>query len=513
MPSASFSGLRVLALESRHAKEISKLITSFGGQPVVAPALREVRLESNRQALEFAAGLVDEQFDMVIFLTGAGIRGLVGSIEGAYPRERLIAALRRVQVVARGPKPASVLNEIGAKPDLVAPEPNTWREILRALDDAIGPERLRGLRIAVQEYGVPCTGLLTGLCERSARVTSVPIYQWSLPEDMVPLRDAARALASGEIDVVLLTAAVQAEHLLQVAAEIGIEESLRSRLEQMVIASVGPTTSEHLGALGLRADMEASHPRMGYLVEEAAGRSAEILREKGTEPGLDFLHEIGSRMAASSPLRGVLRRVIEFAASIVKCDSCFVYILENDELVLRASKNPHPQEVDYLRLGFGEGITGWVARNRQPVVVACNAFNDPRFQFFNELPEDRYEAFLSVPILCQGGLVGVINLQHRLPHSYTRREIRLLSTIGFLVGAEIEMAHLKEKSSQLSDELAARKIVERAKGILQRELKVSEEEAYLSLRRQSRQMRKSMKEVAQTIIREKGGRGQKKSLV
>jgi AmiR/NasT family two-component response regulator len=118
-----------------------------------------------------------------------------------------------------------------------------------------------------------------------------------------------------------------------------------------------------------------------------------------------------------------------------------------------------------------------------------------------------------VPILCQGALVGVLNLQHRLPHSYTRREIRLLSTIGFLVGAEIEMARLKEKSSQLSDELASRKIVERAKGILQRELKVSEEEAYLTLRRQSRQLRKSMKDVAETIIREKGGRSQKKSVV
>jgi uroporphyrinogen-III synthase len=512
MPNASFGGLRVLALESRHAKEISKLIVTYGGRPVVAPALREVRLESNCQALAFAAGLMDEQFDMVIFLTGAGIRAIVGSIESAYPRERVVAALRRVQVVARGPKPVSVLNELGLKPNLVAPEPNTWREILRVLDDMVGPKLLRGMRIAVQEYGVPCTGLLAGLRERGARVTRVPVYHWSLPEDMVPLREAARSLASGEIDVVLLTAAVQAAHLLQVAAEIGIEESLRMKLERMVIASVGPTTSEHLGSIGLHADMEASHPRMGYLVEEAAGRSAEILREKQKEPGLDFLHEIGSRMAASSPLRGVLRRIIEFVVSIVNCDSCFVYVLEGDELVLRASKNPHPEEVDYLRLGLGEGITGWVAKNRQPVAVARNAFQDPRFQFFNELPEDRYEAFLSVPILCRGRLVGVINLQHREPHSYTRREIRLLSTIGFFVGAEIEMARLEEKSSELSEELAARKIVERAKGILQRESKVTEEEAYLSLRRQSRQLRKSMKEVAQSIIREEGGRSRKKSL-
>ncbi|MBZ5638926.1 MAG: ANTAR domain-containing protein [Acidobacteriia bacterium] len=203
---------------------------------------------------------------------------------------------------------------------------------------------------------------------------------------------------------------------------------------------------------------------------------------------------------------------MEFAVSIVKCDSCFVYVLEDDELVLRASKNPHPEEVDHLRLGVGEGITGWVAKHQQPVAIARNAFHDPRFQFFNELPEDRYEAFLSVPILCRGRLVGVLNLQHRQPHFHTRREIRLLSTIGFFVGAEIEMARLEEKSSQLSDELDARKVIERAKGILQQELAVSEEEAYLSLRKQSRQMRKSMKEVAESIIREHGERTPKRFL-
>ncbi|MBZ5661618.1 MAG: uroporphyrinogen-III synthase [Acidobacteriia bacterium] len=512
MPTASFSGLRVLSLETRHAKEISKLIVSFGGKPVVAPAMREVKLESDSQALSFAAGLMDGQFDLVIFLTGAGIRGLMAAIENVHARTELRAALGRAQVMARGPKPAAVLSEIGVKPNLVAPAPNTWREVLRALDDFGGSRKLKGLRIAVQEYGVPCTGLLTGLSERGARVTRVPVYRWSLPEDVVPLQEAATMISKGEIDVVLLTAAAQAEHLFQVAAAMGIEDLVRARMERIVIASVGPTTSEHLGSLGLRADMEATHPRMGYLVEESAARSAEILREKHKELGLDFLHEIGSRMSGSNSLRGVLRRIMDFAASLVKCDSCFVYVLEDNELVLRASKNPHPEEVDHLRLGLGEGITGWVAKNRQPVSVACNAFQDSRFQFFNELPEDRYEAFLSVPILCRGQVVGVINLQNRQPHSYTRREIRLLSTIGFFVGAEIEMARLEEKSSQLSEELEARKIVERAKGILQRELQVSEEEAYLTLRRQSRKMRKTMKEVAQAIIREKGGRIPKHSL-
>jgi uroporphyrinogen-III synthase len=125
---------------------------------------------------------------------------------------------------------------------------------------------------------------------------------------------------------------------------------------------------------------------------------------------------------------------------------------------------------------------------------------DPRFQFFHELPEDSYEAFLSVPITCRGRVVGVINLQHRQPHIYRRREIRLISTVGFLVGAEIEMARLEDANSNLFEKLQTRKVVERAKGILQRELGLTEEEAYLTLQRQSRQKRKAMKEISEAIV-------------
>lgn len=217
-------------------------------------------------------------------------------------------------------------------------------------------------------------------------------------------------------------------------------------------------------------------------------------------PDIDFLHEISSRMASADPLHEVLNRVVEFVTAVVKCDSCFVYILDGNELVLRASKNPHPEVVDRLKLRVGQGITGWVAEHRQPVAMARNASRDPRFQSFNELPEDRYQAFLSVPVLCRGKLVGVINVQHRQPHNYTKREIQLISTIGFLVGAEIEMAHLEGQNTQLSEQLESRKVIERAKGILQRDLRVSEEDAYLTLQRQSRQRRKSMKEVAEAII-------------
>lgn len=215
---------------------------------------------------------------------------------------------------------------------------------------------------------------------------------------------------------------------------------------------------------------------------------------------VDILHEIGSRMAAADSFQAVLARVVDFAIALVKCDSCFIYVLEGNELILRASKNPHEEIVGRLKLRLGQGITGWVAEHREPVAVHQNASQDSRFQFFNELPEDRYEAFLSVPIMSRGGLVGVINLQHRQPHVYNKRQIRLISTIGFLVGAEIEMARLESENTSLARQLEARKLVERAKGILQRDLGLTEEQAYLTLQRQSRQKRRSMKEVAEAIV-------------
>jgi uroporphyrinogen-III synthase len=218
------------------------------------------------------------------------------------------------------------------------------------------------------------------------------------------------------------------------------------------------------------------------------------------DPAIDFLHQIGSRMAAADPLHEVLERIVDFVAAVVKCDSCFVYVLEGKDLVLRASKNPHPEVVDRLKMQMGQGITGWVAEHRQPVAVASNASHDSRFQCFNELPEDRYEAFLSVPVICRNKVVGVINLQHRQSHTYTHAEIQLISTIGFLVGAEIEMARLENENSHLSEELESRKVIERGKGILQRDLRLSEEQAYLMLQKQSRQRRMSMRAVAEAII-------------
>jgi PAS domain S-box-containing protein len=167
----------------------------------------------------------------------------------------------------------------------------------------------------------------------------------------------------------------------------------------------------------------------------------------GSDPTLSFLDELAAQ-AQLSPLDEILAKLVTFATSLIESDSCFVYVREGDDLVLRASKNPHREFLNRLKLKVGEGITGWVAEHRQTVAVGVNAWKDPRFKVFSDLPEDRFESFLSVPILTRGRAVGVINLQNSKPHEYTAREIGSISTIGAFVGAEIEMARLEVESAQ-----------------------------------------------------------------
>jgi signal transduction protein with GAF and PtsI domain len=215
---------------------------------------------------------------------------------------------------------------------------------------------------------------------------------------------------------------------------------------------------------------------------------------------IDLLHEIGSRMAAADPFHEVLSRIIEMVTAAVRCDSCFIYVLDKGKLVLRASKNPHADVVDQLEIAMGQGVTGWVAEHRQTVALPAKAWTDPRFARFVDLPEDRFQAFLAVPILCRGKLVGVINLQHREAHNHSRREVRLITMIGYLVGAEIELARMEYEKAQLADQLETRKVMERATGLLQREMNLDEEAAYLMLQKQSRQKRKPLREIAEAVI-------------
>jgi uroporphyrinogen-III synthase len=279
MANLDFAGLKILTLESRRAPEIAKLIANSGGEPVVAPSMREVPLESNTQALEFGSALLEGRLDVVIFLTGVGARALTRVVETAYPREKFVAALSRVAIVARGPKPVAALREMSVPITLTIPEPNTWREILHELDQSKLLET-RGRRVAVQEYGVANPELLAGLAERGAQVTSVPVYEWMLPEDTAPLRAAIAALTRGEIDVALFTSSAQLRHLLQIAGEMKAREAVLLALSKVLVVSIGPITSEELQKNGIAVDLEPSHPKMGFLVKEAAEQSATLLQKK-----------------------------------------------------------------------------------------------------------------------------------------------------------------------------------------------------------------------------------------
>ena len=221
---------------------------------------------------------------------------------------------------------------------------------------------------------------------------------------------------------------------------------------------------------------------------------------QGDRSDFDLLHEIGSSFSATDPFHEVLLRIVDMVSESIRCDSCFVYVLEKNKLVLRASKNPHNDVVDQLEMPVGEGITGWVAEHKETVALTARAWEDPRFRRFASLPEDRFEAFLAVPILCRGKLVGVINLQHRDPKNYSKREIRLISLIGYLVGAAIEVARVENEKRELVNQLETRKVMERAKGLLQRDLNIDEEQAYLLLQKESRQKRRPLREIAEAVI-------------
>ena len=277
---SGLAGLRVLSLESRRAVEMAKLIENYGGRAIVAPSMREVPLESNTEALEFARALAAGGFDMVIFLTGVGTRALAKVAATVYPLEKFVEALRGVAIIARGPKPVAALKELGVPVLVVVPEPNTWRDLLRTLDGKHDVAPLAGRRVAVQEYGATNPELLAELAARGAQVTRVPVYQWALPEDTAPLRAAVDAIARGEIDLALFTTSIQVAHLLKIAREMSREEELRRAFARILVGSIGPITSEELREQGFAADFEPSHPKMGILVNEAAQRVKELLDRK-----------------------------------------------------------------------------------------------------------------------------------------------------------------------------------------------------------------------------------------
>ena len=266
MAAMPFDGLRVLSLESRRAAEIATLIRKQGGEPFVAPSMREMPLEANPEALQFGERLFGGEFEMIILLTGVGTRYLDRVLATRYPEGKFAEALRRLTVVVRGPKPAAVMREWQVPIAVQAAEPNTWREVLSGI--AGRPER----RVAVQEYGKSNEDLLAGLEAQGREVSTVRVYEWDLPEDTAPLREAVHRLAEGKIDVALFTTSIQIAHLFRVAAGEKLEREVREALGRVFVASIGPTTSEELAEYGIRPAMEPSHPKMGLLVNEAAAK-------------------------------------------------------------------------------------------------------------------------------------------------------------------------------------------------------------------------------------------------
>ncbi|MEI7458858.1 MAG: uroporphyrinogen decarboxylase [Pirellula sp.] len=275
--SPSFGGLRVAALESRRRDDFARLIERFGGVPFVSPSMREIPIEKNKEAVDFAYRVITGEIGAVIFLTGVGFKQLITAIEPHVDKQRFLDALSDIPTLARGPKPVAAMRELGLQPTHRAPEPNTWREVLQTIDQHLP---ISNLTVGIQEYGITNHSLIGGLEARGARVTTVRVYQWDLPEDTKPLEENVRAIVRGERDCLLFTSAHQAVNLLRIATALDCESDLRSALQSMVVASIGPTTSEMLQHLDIPIDLEPDHPKMGHLVQASAEKGPRILKAK-----------------------------------------------------------------------------------------------------------------------------------------------------------------------------------------------------------------------------------------
>ncbi|MCH7950220.1 MAG: uroporphyrinogen decarboxylase [Candidatus Dadabacteria bacterium] len=275
----NFDGLKVTSFESRRAKEIEKLIRYHGGVPRIAPSMREIPLSQSTDALKFAKNLIGEKFDIVILMTGVGTRALLKAVTTKYPEKEFIKALKKTTIVVRGPKPVAALREMRLKPNIIVPEPNTWRDVLTTLDSEL---QLKGKRIAIQEYGISNKEFINSLRKKGAKVTPVPIYKWALPEDLEPLHNAIKSIKNSKEDISIFTSSQQIYHLFEEASQDGSQDELKEGFKKIVIASIGPTTSETLNRFGLSPDYEPDSPKMGNLIREVARLGKELVRKKRT---------------------------------------------------------------------------------------------------------------------------------------------------------------------------------------------------------------------------------------
>lgn len=274
---ADFKGFQIAALESRRADDMARMITRSGGVPHVSPSMREVPIEPNRGAIDFAYRLMTGHISVVVLMTGVGFRYLLRAIERHLDQKRFLDSLSDVTTICRGPKPAAAMREVGVTPTYRVPEPNTWRELLQTIDANIS---IANQTVGLQEYGVTNASLVAGLEARGATVEPVRVYGWEFPADTTPLEANVRALAAGERDMLLLTSAHQVVNLLRMAEQLDMVEELRDGLHQTVIASIGPTTTQMLEECDIHVDFEPGHPKMGHLVTEAASRGVSFVEAR-----------------------------------------------------------------------------------------------------------------------------------------------------------------------------------------------------------------------------------------
>lgn len=273
--------LRVVSFESRRAAEMQSLVERHGGSCTSAPAMREAPLEATPAAWQLVERMAAGTVDLLVLLTGVGTRALQKAVAERFDEAAFVGLLHKTRILARGPKPIAVLKGWKVKPDLVAPPPHTWCEVVATLDAEIGD--LTGFRCAVQEYGVPNTKLYAALQQRGAEVLAVPVYKWMSPEDDAPLRQGLWGVAEGRFDVALFTSANQVYSAFAAAQTQGLDEKFRSGLGAMVVGSIGPVCSEALTAHDVRVDVEPAVSRMGQLAREALEHAARHRPRDGGE--------------------------------------------------------------------------------------------------------------------------------------------------------------------------------------------------------------------------------------
>jgi len=274
----SLTGLQVISFESRLKHETTGLLEKHGARVIAAPALREVPLSEIPEAKAFAEAVCGGAIDVLVLLTGVGASLLLKAACNYRPRAELVDGLSRLTLICRGPKPSAALKPFGLRPTFSVPEPNTWREILRKLDSEWP---VAGRRVWIQEYGTRNLELIHALSTRGAEVRSIHVYSWALPEDTAPLKAAVLKIVRVQAHVALFTTALQIEHVLSVAQEIGMGSAVRRALSnEIVVASVGPVTSEALERHGIATDITPGHPKLGHLILAVARRARILVIEK-----------------------------------------------------------------------------------------------------------------------------------------------------------------------------------------------------------------------------------------